>query len=90
MSPGVTSKAVFIASWSGVSRGSIVCSITNSILFPPEAENSHDQQGDRVSLHGREGSAGQGGKALEGKTGVCSQEAASWLTGVGGGDKGPG
>lgn len=38
---------------------------TNIIVFPSEAENSHDQQGNRYSLDGREGSDGYRGKELE-------------------------
>lgn len=46
---------------SSVSQG------TNTIIFPLEAQNSHDQWGNRFSLYGREGSTGQRGKMLKGK-----------------------
>lgn len=46
---------------SSVSQG------TNTIIFPLEAQNSHDQWGNRFSLYGCEGSTGQRGKVLKGK-----------------------
>ena len=46
---------------SSVSQG------TNTIIFPLEAQNSHDQWGNRFSLYGCEGSTGQRGKELKGK-----------------------
>lgn len=36
----------------------------NSIIFPLEAENSHDQWGDGLPLYGCEGATGHRGKAL--------------------------
>ena len=53
--PGLTSEPRLRAH-------SSVCQATDFVFFLLEAENSHDQPGDRVSLHGRQSPAGQRGK----------------------------
>lgn len=56
----------------------------NSIIFPLEAENGHDQWGDGLPLYGCEGATGHRGKALGRKSRVWAQEAAllQWRFGV--------